>query len=91
MDNFLRRSNADMQGIPVLDNENVKSLVMNTYKLTSTSDFIDPRIHRNSFVSFRRMKSTGKAEDNKKVFNSILVKFRTFEHKIMKEKIIGKC
>ena len=82
MDNFLRRSNAEIQGIPVSENENLESLVMNTLKI------VDPRIHRKDVVSFRRMKPTGKAEDKKKVFNPILVKFRSFEQKvkIMKEK-----
>ena len=54
---------------------------MNTLKI------VDPWIHRKDIVSFRRMKPTGKAED-KKVFNPILVKFRSFEQKvkIMKKK-----
>ena len=60
---------------------------MNTLKL------IDPRIHRNDVVSFRRMKPTGMVEDRKQVFNPILVTFRSFEQtvKIMKKKKIGKC
>ena len=37
MDNFLRRSNAEIQGIPVSENENLESLVMNTLKI------VDPR------------------------------------------------
>ena len=55
---------------------------MNTLKI------VDLRIHRKDIDSFRRVKPTGKAEDEKKVFNPILVKFRSFEQKvkIMKEK-----
>ena len=55
---------------------------MNTLKI------VEPRAHRRDVVSFRRMKPTGMAEDTKKVFNHILVKFRSFEKKvkIMKEK-----
>ena len=82
MDNFLRRSNVEIQGIPVTDNENLEDVVMNTLKL------VDPHIQRKDVVSFRRMKPTGMAEDRKNVFNPILVKFRLFEQKvkIMKEK-----
>ena len=82
MDNFLRRSNVEIQGVPVVNNENLESLVMSTLKV------IDPRIQRKDVVSFRRMKPTGKDEDKKKAFNPILVKFRSFEQKvkIMKEK-----
>ena len=82
MDNILRKSNVEIQGISVSDNENLESLVVNTLKT------VDPRIHRNDIVSLRRMKPTGNAEDKKKVSNHVLVKFRTFEQevKIMKEK-----
>ena len=69
-------------GLPVIDNENLEDVVMNTLKI------VDPHIHRKDVVSFRRMKSTGMAEDRKNVFYPILVKFRLFEQKIkiMKEK-----
>ena len=82
IDNFLRRSNVEIQGIPVTDNENLEDVVMNTLKL------VDPHIQRKDVVSFRRMKPTGMAEDRKNVFNPNLVKFRSFEQKvkIMKEK-----
>ena len=81
MDNFLRRSNVEIQGVPVVNNENLESLVMSTLKV------VDPRIQRKDVVSFKRMKPTGTAEDNKKV-NPILVKLALFEQKvkIMKEK-----
>ena len=72
MDNFLRRSNAEIQGISVKEYKNLESLVMNTLKI------FDPRIHRNYIVSFRRIKPSGKAEDKEKVFYPILVKFRAF-------------
>jgi len=77
----------EIQGVPVTDNENLENVVMNTLKI------VDPRIHRSDVVSFRRMKPTGMAEDRKKVFNPILVKFRSFEQKvkITKEKKVGKC
>ena len=55
---------------------------MNTLKI------VDPCIHRSNVVSLRRIKPTGMTEDRKKVFNPILVTFRSFEQKvkIMKEK-----
>ena len=32
MDNFLRRSNVEIQGVPVTDNENLENVVMNALK-----------------------------------------------------------
>ena len=60
MNNFLRRSNAKIQGIQVSDNVNLESLVKNTLKI------VDQRIHRKNIVLFRRIKLTGKAKDKKK-------------------------
>ena len=40
MDNFLRRSNGEIHGVPVTDNENLEDVVMFTFKMFS------PRIHR---------------------------------------------
>ena len=62
MDNFFRRSNVEIQGKLVADNESLESLVMSTLKV------VDPRIQRRDIVLFRRMKPTGTAEDKKKVF-----------------------
>ena len=82
MDNFLRRQNVEIQGVPVTENEDLEKIVTNVLKI------VDPRLERKELVSFRRMKPTGMAEDRKKAFNPILVKFRSFEQKvkIMKEK-----
>ena len=48
LDNFIRRSNVEIQGVPVVNNENLESLVMSTLKV------VDPRIQRKDVVSFRR-------------------------------------
>ena len=53
MDNFLRRSNVELQGVPVTDNENIENVVMNTLKI------VDPRIQRKDVVSFRTVVFTG--------------------------------
>ena len=69
--------------VPVVNDKKLESSVMSTLKV------VDPRIQRKDIASFRRIKPTGTAEDKKKkVFNPILVKFRSFEQKvkIMKEK-----
>ena len=62
MDNFLRRSNVEIQeGVGVVNNENSESLVMSTLKV------VDPRIQRKDIVLYRKMNSTGTAGDQKKV------------------------
>ena len=56
MDNFLRKSNVEIQGVPVTDNVNLENVVMNTLKI------VDPRIQRKDVVSFRTVVFTGWAE-----------------------------
>ena len=76
IDNFLRRQNIEIQGIPATENENLEKIVTNVLKL------VDPRIERKELVSFRRMKPSGMVNEKKKAFNPILVKFRSFEQKV---------
>ena len=76
MDNFLRRQNVEIQGVPPTENEDLEKIVTNVLKI------VDPRIERKELVSFRRMKPSGMAEEKKKAFNPILVKFRSFEQKV---------
>ena len=52
MDNFLRRWNVEIQGVPVVDSENLKSLVICTLKV------VDPRVLRKDFHSIKKMKPT---------------------------------
>ena len=61
MDNFLRRSNVEIQeGVRVVNNENSESLVMSTLKV------INLHIQRKYIDSFRKMKPTVTAGDKKK-------------------------
>lgn len=73
MKNFLRRSDVEIQGAPVSDNENLKSLLNTTLKI------VDQCSYRKDIVSLRKMKLSGTAEYKMKVFNPSLVKFRLFK------------
>ena len=61
IDNFLRRQNIEIQGVPATENEDLEKIVTNVLKL------VDPRIERKELVSFRRMKPSGKVDEKKKL------------------------
>ena len=86
--NWLQGSNIELHGIPVVDtNENVESIALSVLKK------IDPKVERGQIGTIRRMKPV-KAEtnqekkDGKRIFNPILIAFksRDMKDKIMKEK-----
>ena len=73
MDNILGRQNVEIKGVPATENEDLKKIVTTVLKI------VDLRIERKELNFIRRMKLSGMAEDRKKPFNFLLVKFRSFE------------
>ena len=61
IDNFLRRQNIEIQGVPATENEDLEKIVTNVLKL------VDPHIERKELVSYRRMKPSDMVKENKKL------------------------
>ena len=87
MENFLKGNNIEIQGVAVSENEtkeDLEKVTMNVLKI------VEPRILREQIGNIKRLRpaNTNHKTDGKRVFNPILVQFKTREAKvnIMKEK-----
>ena len=88
MDNFLQGNKIEIQGVAVSENENQEDLEKVTMAILK---IVEPRIVRQQIGDINRLRPTNtnhKTKDGKRVFNPILVKFKSREVKlnIMKEK-----
>ena len=82
MDNFLRGNNIEIQGVAVSENENQEDLEKITMAILK---IVDPRIVRQQIGEIKRVRPTNtnhKTNDGKRVFNPILVKFKSREVKV---------
>ena len=86
IENWLRGNNIEIQGVPVVENEDISKVAMKVLKK------LDPKIERNQMGVIRRMRTTNSERVNKndanKKSNPILVMFKTREQKlnIMRER-----
>ena len=87
IENLMQGNNVEIQGVPASENENVEMVAMKVLKK------VDPRLERHHMGKIRRLRtieaiSNQEKKEGKKMYNPILVTFKSREQKIkvMKEK-----
>ena len=87
IENLMQGNNVEIQGVPASENENVEMVAMKVLKK------VDPRLERHHMGKIRRLRtidaiSNQEKKEGKRIFNPILVTFKSREQKvkIMKEK-----
>ena len=87
IENLMKGNNVEIQGVPAFENENMEMVAMKVLKK------VDPRLERHHMGKIRRLRtidaiSNQEKKEGKRIFNPILVTFKSREQKvkIMKEK-----
>ena len=87
IENLMQGNNVEIQGVPAFENENVEMVAMKVLKK------VDPRLERHHMGKIRRLRtidaiSNQEKKEGKRMYNPILVSFKSREQKIkvMKEK-----
>ena len=87
IENLMKGNNIEIQGVPAFETENVEMVAMKVLKK------VDPRLERHHMGKIRRLRtidaiSNQEKKEGKRIFNPILVTFKSREQKvkIMKEK-----
>ena len=87
IENWMKGNNVEIQGVPTCENENVEIVAMKVLKK------VDPRIERHQLGKIRRLRTIDagtnqEKKEGKRMFNPILVTFKSRDQKIkvMKEK-----
>ena len=87
IENLMQGNNVEIQGVPAFETENVEMVAMKVLKK------VDPRLERHHMGKIRRLRtidaiSNQEKKEGKRVYNPILVTFKSREQKIkvMKEK-----